>query len=112
MNRWDAGFIDDAIARVAKDQQYEFFFECVGQPLQRQHQEVGTLERALHGLGAEDQDFFILWNSEELAGEIFVDRLIDIRVDAVGNVANIESGQHALPHQIAQPFAGGDDGEL
>ena len=112
LDRWDACFIDDAIGRIAEDEKDEFLFEGIGQSLQRHYQQVCAFERALHRLGAEDQDFFVPWYSKDAASEVFIDRLINFRVDAVWDVADIESGKHALSHEVAQPFARGDDREL
>ena len=92
LDRWDACFIDDAIGRIAEDQKNEFLFECIGQSLQRHDQEVCAFERALHRLGAEDQDFFVPRYSKDGAGEFFIDRLINFRVDAVWDVVDIEGG--------------------
>ena len=112
LDRWNAGFINDAIGRIAEDEKDEFLFEGIGQSLQRHDQQVCAFEWALHRLSAEDQDFFVPWDSKDAAGEVFIDRLVNFRIDALWDVADIESGKHALSHEVAQPFAGGDDREL
>lgn len=75
-------------------------------------QQVAAFAGVAEARGPKHEDVFTLGDIEDLAALGIFDRLINIRVDAVGNMVNRETTQHTGTGLVGEPLAGSDDAEV